>query len=75
MNSICLHGLWLQLRGTLKRQWGMISGNSLAVRAGSRDLRDGRIEEREGIAKRETERQLADFVHRNRNWWDPSRPQ
>lgn len=75
MNRDRLYGICIQLRGTVKQQWGALAGDPLAVAAGTRDRLFGSIQERRGISKRESELQLEDFMIRNRNWWDLSRRQ
>ena len=73
MNRDRLQGIWKQYKGSAKQCWGTLSGDSNVLATGLRDMRDGRIEERCGIAKEQTYRQLQDFISRNRNWWDISR--
>ena len=72
MNRERLHGSWMQFKGKLKERWGTLSGDPLAVAAGTRDRSAGRIEKQRGIAKQQAERQLDDFMSRNRNWQDLS---
>lgn len=70
MNQDRLQGMRLQFSGTLKEQWGKLTGDRLAVNAGKSDRFAGRILEQRGISAQEANRQLADFMRRNRNWWD-----
>ena len=67
-----VHGLCMQFSGTLKERWGRLAGNSRAVAAGKSDQFAGRILEQRGVSAQEADRQLADFMRRNRNWWDLS---
>ena len=62
----------MQFRGTLKKHWGRLSGNPRAVAAGKSDQFAGRILEQRGLSAQEADRQLEDFMRRNRNWWDLS---
>ena len=70
MNQDRINGIRLQFSGTLKEQWGRITGDRLAVNAGKSDRFAGRILEQRGLSSQEADRQLDDFMRRNRNWWD-----
>lgn len=72
MNWDQLHGALKQFSGSLRQQWGELSGNPRTIAAGTRDLLAGRILERRGDSKREAALQLRDFIHRNRAWSDLS---
>ena len=73
MNRDRFHGMQKQLGGMVKEWWGTLTDNPLAVAAGTRDRLAGRIQERRGILKQEADRQLEEFLSRNRNWRDLSR--
>ena len=75
MNRDRLLGICMQVRGTVKQQWGAMTDDAGAVAAGTRDRLFGSIRERRGISQRESDQQLRDFMRRNRNWWDLSRRQ
>lgn len=68
MNQDRFDGLRLRLGGTLKEQWGRLTGDPRAVASGRSDHFAGRILEQRAIAARESARQLQDFMRRNRNW-------
>ncbi len=68
MNRDRVEGNWKQLRGNLREQWGRLLGNESGVDAGRRDQLAGSIQVRQGISKEEIERQLSDFLERNRDW-------
>ena len=70
MNRDRFHGIWKQFSGKAQQQWGTLTGEPLAVAAGTRERLAGRIQEQRGIAKQEADRQLEDFMSRNRKWWD-----
>ena len=72
MNQDRVHGLCMQLSGNLKEQWGRLARNPRAVAAGKSDRFAGRILEQRGISAQDADRQLAEFMRRNRNWWDLS---
>jgi uncharacterized protein YjbJ (UPF0337 family) len=73
MNRDRLLGTWRQFRGTVKEQWGTLTGDPNAVAAGARDRLLGEIQVRRGASKEEADRQLRDFMKRCRNWSDLSR--
>ena len=73
MNQDRVHGLCMQVSGKLKEQWGRLARDPRAVAAGKSDRFAGRILEQRGISAQEADRQLAEFMRRNRNWWDLSR--
>lgn len=68
MNRDRVEGNWKQLRGNLREQWGRLLGDESGVDAGRRDQLAGSIQVRQGISKEEIERQLSDFLERNRDW-------
>ena len=68
-----LLGTWLQLRGKMKERWGTLIADPFTIDAGARDQLLGRIQEQRGASKEEADRQLTDFIKRNRNWSDLSR--
>jgi uncharacterized protein YjbJ (UPF0337 family) len=70
MNQDRFHGVCLQLGGSLREQFGKFTGDPRAMAAGRNDRFVGRILEQRGIAAQEADRQLADFMRRNRNWWN-----
>jgi uncharacterized protein YjbJ (UPF0337 family) len=70
MNRERARGIGRQFIGRLKQRWGKFSGDAGAVTAGARDRLAGRIQEQRGASKERSERQLEDFLQRNRNWWN-----
>jgi uncharacterized protein YjbJ (UPF0337 family) len=73
MNRDRLQGICKQVGGELKIGWGRISNDSQAMAEGRRDRIAGKIQELRGISRQEAERQLEDFLRRNRNWSSPSK--
>jgi uncharacterized protein YjbJ (UPF0337 family) len=51
-------GQWNQAKGAVKKQWGKLTDDDLAVIAGQRDQLVGKIQERYGIAKEEADKQV-----------------
>lgn len=73
MNRDRFEGGMKQLGGVVEEQWGKLTGNSLRVVAGKRAQLFGKLQERYGTSKEDSERQLKDFLARNRNWNLPGR--
>jgi uncharacterized protein YjbJ (UPF0337 family) len=61
MNWDQIEGNWLQLKGSVKQQWGKLTDDHLDVIAGKRDSLAGKIQEVYGITKEDAEQQLADW--------------
>lgn len=66
MNRDRLEGKWKQVSGSLRERWGRLTDDRLSVVAGKHDQVAGRVQERYGIYKEESERQLRQFLRRNR---------
>ena len=73
MNHDHLHGIRKQIGGTLRECWGALIKDPVAIAIGRRDRLAGRIQAQRGISKQDADRQIEDFQHRNRNWWDISK--
>lgn len=72
MNRDQFYGTWKQFSGKVKEQWGALADDPHAIAAGTREQLAGRVQEQRGISKREADRQLEEFMNRNRDWWDLS---
>jgi uncharacterized protein YjbJ (UPF0337 family) len=68
MNRDRVEGSWRQFRGQLQEQWGRLTHNDSGVDSGRREQLAGSIQVRHGISKEEAERQIRDFLYRNRDW-------
>jgi uncharacterized protein YjbJ (UPF0337 family) len=68
MNRDRVEGNLKQFGGKLKEQWGKLIRDELGVDAGRRDQLAGKIQVRHGNSKEEIERQISDFLYRNRDW-------
>ena len=73
MNRDRLEGKWKQFSGGVREQWGRLTDDRLSVVAGKHDQVAGRAQERYGIYKEKGERQLKEFLRRNRHWNSSSR--
>ncbi len=68
MNTERFVGTCQQFAGWMNETWGELTGDPLRTAAGTRARMFGKARERSGIAKEESERQMKDFLDRNRNW-------
>jgi len=73
MNQNRFQGLCMQFKGRLKEYWGRQMNDPQTSAAGRNERFEGRILEQRGISAAQADRQLVDFLRRNRNWWDLSR--
>jgi len=73
VNRDRLEGKWKQLSGSVREHWGRLTDDRLSIVAGRHNQAAGRVQERSGIYKEECERQLREFLHRNRDWDSSSR--
>lgn len=74
MNWDRIEGNWKQFKGNVKEQWGKLTDDDLDVIAGKRDQLVGKIQETYGVGRDESERQLDDWVSRQRDVNDVTRP-
>lgn len=58
MNWEQIKGKWNQTKGTVKKQWGKLTDDDLAVIDGQRERLVGKIQEKYGIAKKEADAQV-----------------
>ncbi len=68
MNDERIAGKWRQFSGALRECWGKLTGNRRRIDEGKRDQLAGRALERYGVNKELAQRQLDEFVQRNRRW-------
>ncbi|MDX1993691.1 MAG: CsbD family protein [bacterium] len=57
-------GLWKQVRGEVRTQWGKLTDDDMEEIAGKRDKLAGKIQERYGIAQEEANRQIDEWANR-----------
>ena len=73
MNRDRRQGILMQISGTLKQGWGMLARDPRTAADGRRDRLAGKIQEQRGYSREEADRQLDEFMRRNRKWSDLSR--
>lgn len=62
MNTDTFKGQWKQIKGEVKRRWGMLTDDELDQIDGNFDKLVGRIQERYGYQKDQAERELNEFI-------------
>lgn len=65
MNEDRIVGNWKQFKGKIREQWGRLTDDDIDVIAGKKSQLLGKIQERQGLAKEDAEKQLADWQRRN----------
>jgi len=66
MNWDRVEGNWKGFKGRVREQWGKLTNDDLDVVAGKREQLAGKIQERYGIARDEADRQVNDWLERQR---------
>ncbi len=61
-----LHGMWSQLKGQVKEQWGKLTDDDLKQIEGNRDQLAGKLEERYGWDKNRANEEIDRFMARHR---------
>ena len=69
MNAERFAGICQQFAGRMNQTWGELTGDPTRVAAGRRAQIFGKAQQRSGIAKEDSARQLREFLARNRNWY------
>lgn len=63
MNSDILKGKWLQLRGSVQKQWGKLTDDDLDQVNGDMTRLSGIVQERYGYTREEAQSVVDKFVH------------
>jgi uncharacterized protein YjbJ (UPF0337 family) len=58
MNKDQMAGMWRQLRGRVKKEWGKLTDDELKQVEGNYDMLVGKIQEKYGASREEIERRL-----------------
>jgi uncharacterized protein YjbJ (UPF0337 family) len=61
MNWDQIAGNWKQVKGVARAKWGNLTDDDVDVIAGKRDILLGKIQEKQGIAREEAEKELKDW--------------
>ena len=62
-----VEGNWKQLKGAIKEQWGKLTDDDLTAINGQRDKLEGKIQERYGVAKDQTSKDV-DAWYQRQKW-------
>jgi uncharacterized protein YjbJ (UPF0337 family) len=68
MNRDMMKGQWKQMKGEVKRRWGMLTDDEIDQTEGSFEKLVGRIQERYGYEKFKAEQEINDFLN---NYHEP----
>jgi uncharacterized protein YjbJ (UPF0337 family) len=68
MNRDRVAGSWKQFSASVQEQWSRIVGDELGVSAAQRTRLAGSFQVRRGRSAEDAERQLREFLDRNRDW-------
>ena len=68
MNRDRIAGSWKQVSGSVQEQWSRLIGDEAGVSAAQYTRLAGSVQLRHARSSEEAERQLRDFLSRNRNW-------
>jgi len=67
MNEDTLQGQWKQLVGHVRKQWGKLTDDDLDQIRGDATVLAGKIQERYGRAKDEAQKEVDDFLKKQRS--------
>lgn len=62
MNADTLKGQWKQLRGNVRKQWGLLTDDDLDLIQGDAEILAGKIQERYGRVKDEARKEVDRFL-------------
>ena len=62
MNWDQIEGKWMQMKGSLKQQWGRLTDDDLDVIAGKRDKLIGKLQERYGYHKEDAQKKADEWL-------------
>jgi uncharacterized protein YjbJ (UPF0337 family) len=64
MNTDILGGMWKQIQGEVKQQWGKLTDDDITMINGQQDKLVGKVQERYGYARDEAEREVDRFLQK-----------
>ena len=62
MNQDTLQGMWKQLKGEVKKNWGELTDDEVDQIQGHRDVLVGKLQEKYGYTKSRAEQEVNDFL-------------
>lgn len=66
MNKDIIEGKWHEVKGKLKQQWGKITDDDVLKMKGNYEELCGVIQERYGYQKDKAEKEVKDFIYKNK---------
>ena len=64
MNQDIIKSQWKQLKGEVKQKWAKLTDDDLTLIEGKRDVLEGKIQERYGLAKDKASAEIREFEQR-----------
>ena len=65
MNSDQMKGMWKQISGKAREQWGDLTDDDIAEMSGEREQLEGKIQERYGKSKDEARKEVDEWLARH----------
>lgn len=62
MTQDMLKGVWKQMKGNVKKQWGKLTDDDLMEIDGNKDILIGKLQERYGYSKSEAQRDFDQWM-------------
>jgi len=66
MNKDIIKGKWKEVKGKLKQQWSELTDDEIGQMQGTYDELEGTLQRKYGYKKEEAEREIENFVDKNR---------
>jgi len=65
MNKDIIQGKWVELKGSVKKQWGKLTDDELARLKGTQEELSGLLQQKYGYIKEKAEKDVCDFFEKN----------
>ena len=62
MNNTIVKGKWRQTRGAVRKQWGKLTNDDVAMFLGDGEQLVGKLQERYGYTKKQAQQEVASFM-------------
>lgn len=62
MNKEQIEGNWKQLKGEIKRKWGLLTDDEITASEGRAEILVGKLQEHYGLLKEDAHRQWEEFL-------------
>ena len=64
MNKEQIEGNWMQLKGEIKRKWGLLTDDEITASEGRAEILVGKLQEHYGLVKEEAHREFDEFLNK-----------